>query len=252
VRTTFGGAAAEVESERPASRRASVVVAALVVLGGAGAAAFLLNRGPAAHELASPAPAVAPPPSTPIAAVPPTPTAAPARTPPPEERTPSAHAREPSSPPGRKVGARHAATAAAPSTAATAAEPAPAVEVAAPERRGPASAGPADLAGAWEGPWTDPAHNQKGRLFLQIAGGGGASGWLYNVSARQSYRMVGTLSPAGGLDLACQCPPNQSFFARGSLRVDAGGEVRGQLSLASAAGAFGETHLTLRRSAASR
>ncbi|MDB4982463.1 MAG: hypothetical protein JWM82_3215, partial [Myxococcales bacterium] len=119
------------------------------------------------------------------------------------------------------------------------------------ERRVPASASPAELAGAWEGPWTDPAHNQKGRVFLQIAGGGNATGWLYNTSARQSYRMLGALSPSGGLDLACQCPPNQSFFARGGLRVDASGEVKGQLALASAAGVFGEAHMILRRSSAS-
>src|SRR5207302_8250012 len=145
----------------------------------------------------------------------------------------------------------HHAAAPTLATAPMAAEPSPAIEAPVAERRAPASAGPADLVGAWEGPWTDPAHNQKGRLFLQIAGGGGASGWLYNVSARQSYRMLGTLSPAGGVELVCQCPPNQKFSARGSLHIDAGGDVRGQLALASPAGVFGETHLTLRRSAAS-
>ncbi|HVZ73096.1 MAG TPA: hypothetical protein VHJ20_12025, partial [Polyangia bacterium] len=131
------------------------------------------------------------------------------------------------------------------------AAPVPAPAAPAAEHRPPASPSPADLAGAWEGPWNDAAHNQRGRFFLSIGVNGSVAGWMYNTSARQSYRMVGGLATTGALELTCQCPANQNFVARGGLRVD-GGEVHGQLSLISPRGAFGDTRLTLRRTNAAR
>jgi len=115
-----------------------------------------------------------------------------------------------------------------------------------------ASASAADLTGNWEGPWNDPGKQQKGRLYLQIAADGGAAGWMYNEAAQQSFRMLGRMTAGGHLDLACQCPRDQQFWARGSIRLAGSGEVKGQLSLAGAAGVFGQSNLTLKHTNAVR
>jgi outer membrane biosynthesis protein TonB len=249
ARTTFGGAAGEVEAERPPRGKGPLVAAALLLLGG-GAAAFALTRTPAKPETpvaaaAAPPPTVAPPSAAPM---PPPPPAAPtpAEAPPPptavaEVRT----GKEKES--GRK--GRHAASGesapaapiepAAPSSSAT-----PSAEA---EHHAPAAAEPSgSLYGSWEGPWVDTAHNQKGRLSISVRPDGVASGWMFNTSANQSYRMLGRMSPAGGLDLGCQCPPGQMFYARGAVHVD-GSDLKGSLALSSPRGPFGETRLTLRR-----
>ena len=141
------------------------------------------------------------------------------------------------------AGARTAA-AAPPVTVASnrAATPAPAV---------PAPAAASDLTGTWEGPWNDPGKQQKGRLMLQIGADGSASGWMTNAAAKQSYRMVGRVGGSGHLDLACQCPPDQVFWARGTIRA-ASDELKGQLALSGATGVFGQSQLSLRHTAAAR
>jgi serine/threonine-protein kinase len=259
VRTTFGASASQVDDERPrpARRGAPIAVAVgLLAIGGA-AAAFLLRGGPTTAEVApAPAPAPAPAAPAPLAAAPAAaaePAPAPAAV-----KTPAAEPEEPSS---RKSGAssKKRRGGAAPTTtpAATAAASPRPTEPAAPggtEARAaePAHGGEAGgLTGAWEGPWVDAAHGQQGRLFLQI-GGGHAAGWMYNTSAKQSYRMVGTSSPSGALDLTCQCPPTQRFVARGTLRLEPTGEVHGDVALSSAAGVFGQTRMTLKRTNAAR
>jgi hypothetical protein len=111
------------------------------------------------------------------------------------------------------------------------------------------AAAPTDLSGTWEGPWEDPEHHQKGRLYLQVAGGGGANGWLSNATAARSYRLVGRAERPGEYVLACQCPANQAFSARVTLHPTEGGELRGRVSLSAASGVFGQSHVSLRRSA---
>jgi serine/threonine-protein kinase len=255
VRTTFGASASQVEDDepRPARRGAPILIAVGVLAIAGVAGAFLLRRGPATPEVAS-----APPPA-PVAAAAPPPAVAPA---PEAPKEPARAATDEDS--ARKAGApskKHHGG--APSTApAAASETAPprATEPAAPasgettpaRATEPAHGGDRELAGAWEGPWVDAAHNQQGRLFLQIGGGGHVAGWMYNTSAKQSYRMAGTASPSGALDLACQCPPGRGFNARGTLRLEPTGEVHGDVSLSSAAGVFGQTRMTLKRTNAAR
>jgi serine/threonine-protein kinase len=106
---------------------------------------------------------------------------------------------------------------------------------------------PAELAGAWEGAWNDPGKQQQGRLYLQIAGDGAASGWMFNGAAQESFRLAGRVTPAGTLDLSCRCPVDRTFSAHGSVRVGGAGELEGQLALSSKAGVFGQSHLALRR-----
>ena len=72
-------------------------------------------------------------------------------------------------------------------------------------------------------------------------------GWMANTVAHQTFRMLGRLSPTGTLELACQCPPNQGFFARGAVRGAEGNELTGQLSLSTKAAVFGQSRLTLKR-----
>ncbi len=108
---------------------------------------------------------------------------------------------------------------------------------------------PAELAGAWEGAWNDPGKQQQGRLYLQIAGDGAASGWMFNGAAQESFRLAGRVTPAGTLDLSCRCPADRTFSAHGSVRVGGAGELEGQLALSSKAGVFGQSHLALRRTA---
>ena len=70
---------------------------------------------------------------------------------------------------------------------------------------------------------------------------------MFNTAANESFRMVGRATPGGEVELACQCPAARTFTARGELRVDGQGQLAGKLGLFTAAGAFGESHLTLRR-----
>jgi serine/threonine-protein kinase len=105
---------------------------------------------------------------------------------------------------------------------------------------------PVDFTGVWEGPWTDAARHQSGRLYLQIAGDGAASGWFSNAAVRQSFRLTGRMASPGDLALACACPPRQEFGARVLIHA-AGGELKGQLTLSGDSGVFGQSHLTLRR-----
>ena len=115
----------------------------------------------------------------------------------------------------------------------------------------PAPSASPDFAGAWEGPWEDTGKQQKGRLFLQIAPAGAVSGWMYNRAAKESFRLFGTMTPRGDLDLTCKCPPQQGFVARGAIR-HAGSELTGRLALSTGAVVFGESQLTLRRTTQSR
>jgi tRNA A-37 threonylcarbamoyl transferase component Bud32 len=108
-----------------------------------------------------------------------------------------------------------------------------------------------DLTGRWEGPWNDPENRQKGRLFLELSSDGNVAGWMYNTSAKQSFRMAGRMAARGEVSLACQCPPGQAFYATGALRAS-GGELRGVLTLIAGARAFGQSHVDLRRTAAAK
>jgi serine/threonine protein kinase len=128
----------------------------------------------------------------------------------------------------------------------TAPPPAPRPVVASPAPTRTSAAAPG-FAGDWEGPWTDPDKHQNGRLSLHVAADGAVTGWMANTVAHQTFRMVGRLSPAGTLDLACQCPPSQGFFARGAVRRAEGSEMTGQLALSTGAAVFGQSHLTLTR-----
>jgi eukaryotic-like serine/threonine-protein kinase len=128
----------------------------------------------------------------------------------------------------------------------------PLADPAAQEPAPPAAeaAAPLDFTGVWEGPWTDAARHQNGRLYLQIAGNGAVTGWFSNAAVHQSFRMAGRMAGPGDLALACECPPQQGFAARASLHGVAGGELKGQLSLSGNTGIFGQSHLVLRRAAA--
>jgi tRNA A-37 threonylcarbamoyl transferase component Bud32 len=255
VKTTFGEAAAEVavDGEPPRGRagRVAIVVGLLALAGGA--AAFLLKGKPTttssvatAPMPSAGAPAGAAAPTSPLAtapAAPSAPIAAPA--PAPEEPAPSGLGNTKTDT-KKESGGGHAAKHGAAHRNAGATDDAAAAPVAAAAA---APASPGDSSGSWEGPWTDAAHGQHGRLFLQVSGGGAAVGWLYNVSAKQSYRMRGTLSAEGGVELACQCPPSQGFSLRGNVRPEGGGELKGGFSLVAAAGAFGDARVTLKRTA---
>jgi eukaryotic-like serine/threonine-protein kinase len=112
------------------------------------------------------------------------------------------------------------------------------------------AARPPDFLGVWEGPWTDAVRHQSGRLYLQIGGNGGVTGWFSNAAVRQSFRLNGRMASPGELTLACACPPRQDFGARVLVHEAGGGEIRGQLTLSGATGVFGQSHLVLRRAAA--
>ncbi len=137
--------------------------------------------------------------------------------------------------------------AAAPAVAAEA-EPAPTTPP--PSPRAAPAADAADLGGAWEGPWVDPGRQQRGRFYLSIARDGVVSGWMYNGGAQQTFRMIGRMAANGYLDLACQCPPNQAFWARGTLQAAGGGEVKGKLTLLTGRGSFGQSQMSLHRTTA--
>jgi hypothetical protein len=126
------------------------------------------------------------------------------------------------------------------------AAPAPEPPPAAPPAPHPAPA----FAGSWEGPWTDPGKKQQGVFRLQVADDGAVSGTMWNGVARRSFRLSGKLTPSGQLDLACDCPAEQAFSVRGTVRPAGGGEFQGQLALATSAGVFGEPQVTLHRGGA--
>jgi serine/threonine-protein kinase len=235
VSTTFGDSAAEISAVARPARKAPKVIAAVVVLAGGAAAAAFFARGPAPE---APKPLVARAADPPAPTAPP-PAAAPSpETPPkaPEPVAAGAQSKPSSDKPSSKKGGRHAEV----ETAALASG--------APEPATPKA--PPELPGTWEGPWTDHAHNQHGRFFLQLQPGGSVAGWMTNASAKQSYRMVGAFSPSGALDLSCQCPAAQQFGARGTVRAETSGELVGDLSLATPSGVFGQARLSLHRSAA--
>jgi serine/threonine-protein kinase len=250
VRTTFGASASEVASPADAPRARSPamigVTIAILAAGGAVAATLALQRRP--ERAAAPAPAAPPPVSaagtapaaapTPAAAPDPAPAAAPPPAGAPQVPAASAHATTMAASSSKKKGAHHPSPSEAASSGETAAVP--------------ASSAPVELPGTWEGPWTDHAHGQQGRFFLQLAPNGSVAGWMTNAAAKQSYRMAGTFTPAGALELACQCPRGQEFAARGAVHADGAGELKGELSLTTASGVFGQSRLSLRRSSAPR
>ncbi|HEY4393142.1 MAG TPA: serine/threonine-protein kinase, partial [Polyangia bacterium] len=244
-KTTFGDSAAElVDGAAPPRRRGSMTLVVAAVLGlGAGGIAVSRLRAPQSMGAAAPPATASPPPVAAAATVVPAPSpAATVRNPVAAPSAPPANTPAPKEDSRKK--ARHhgveVASAAAPAPAA-AATPAPADTTA---------AAPTDLSGAWEGPWEDPDHHQKGRLYLQVSGGGGASGWLSNATAGRSYRLVGRAERPGEYLLACQCPANQTFNARVVLHPTEAGELRGRVSLSAATGVFGQSHVLLRHSAA--
>jgi hypothetical protein len=112
----------------------------------------------------------------------------------------------------------------------------------------PATSPAAALAGVWAGPWIDREKHQHGRLYLQVLAGGQVSGWMSNLTAHQTFRLAGRVSPSGQFDLACECAPAQAFAVRGALRPGAT-EARGQLAFSSSAGVFGRGQVTLGRQA---
>jgi tRNA A-37 threonylcarbamoyl transferase component Bud32 len=259
TKTTFGDSAAEVvDAAAPPRKRGSMtlVVAAVLGLGAGGIAAVTRLRAsqsgvtaPApATETTSPvaaaaAPAAASAPSTVMA-----PNAAPAPAPAAAPAPPAASTRAPKED-ARKKGHHHGVEVASAGAPAPSGASAPAAPPVAPAPAETTAATPTDFSGTWEGPWEDPEHHQKGRLYLQVAGGGGASGWFSNATAGRSYRLVGRAERPGEYLLACQCPANQTFIARVILHPTEGAELRGRVSLSAAAGVFGQSHVTLRRSA---
>jgi len=257
-KTTFGDSAAEIAgtAPAPASKRGSLTLVVAAVLGlGAGGLAVMRLRAPAPQPAApiaaaSSEPAHSPPaPPAAAGAVPPAaaPVAPPAAAPPPAAPAPPpaptpapVASKEKESPAqAKKKGHHHGVEVASVSgpAPATAAETAPAVP--------PPAAGPSDFSGVWEGPWTDPEHHQNGRLYLQV-GNGAVNGWFSNVTAGQSYRLVGRAAGPGEFALACQCPPNQGFDVRVTLHPTEAGELKGRVALSSGAGVFGQSHVVLK------
>ena len=257
--TTFGNAAAELVSDADiagaGSRRGRIVVAvvvAAILIGGGVFASRALKTDGGEVAIAPAAPTPQAPGSPPVtrAATPSAPVAA-ASPRAPAELPPAAPAASAVDSDARKLGGKKGRKGSDAAPAVAAAEPekpsetAPTAVAAAPPSTG-------DLTGNWEGPWNDPGKQQKGRLFLQIGADGAVAGWMTNNAAQQSYRMLGRMTAGGHLDLACQCPRDQGFWAKGALRASGAGEVKGQLSLSSAAGVFGQSHLTLKHTSASR
>ncbi|HVY37912.1 MAG TPA: hypothetical protein VHM31_08250, partial [Polyangia bacterium] len=150
-------------------------------------------------------------------------------------------------PSGKRATAPHRALAAAAPARAAATPAAPTATTPPPAASGDSAS--ADVTGAWEGAWTDAEHHQHGRLFLQVSPGGGAVGWFSNANAAQSYRLTGRAESLGVFTLACDCPAEQAFSVRASLR-NQDGEVRGRLTLSAASGVFGQSHVVLHRAAA--
>ena len=263
-KTTFGDSAAELVEGAAAPKRGGVsmtlVVAALLGLGAGGVAVSRLHGhssdlapAPPAAAFASPpvlpptaapapAPAAVPTPSPPSA--PPAPAAAsPSASVPAAAATPPASAKETAS--AKKKGHHHAVEVASNAEASPAGAPGPAPAAATSEA--PAAT---DFSGIWEGPWIDNERHQNGRLYLQVGSGGTANGWLSNTTAGRSYRLAGRADRPGEYALVCECPVNQGFNVRVVLHQAEGSELKGRLSLAAAAGVFGQSHVVLHRSAA--
>jgi serine/threonine-protein kinase len=260
VRTTFGASASEVGGsetetlERPPRRKGPLLAALLVAAGGAVAAALALRPSPAEPPPAPPPVAVTPAPPAPVAPKAPSAPAEPkAPAPAAPKPAPAVHEAVATPPPASKPSKPTRTVAAtAPSRREPApppsAPPPPAAVVAPPpaaeERRGATP-----HAGAWEGPWVDAANNQRGRLFLQVAPGGSVAGWMYNTSAKLSFRMSGTMKRDGAVDLDCQCPADQAFSARGAFAADEDGDLKGDIALSASSRVFGHARVTLRRNA---
>jgi serine/threonine protein kinase len=241
--TTFGDAASEViddDLDKIPRRRplAFAIVAAIVV--GLGVGGVFARRGhlPAfAARKALPATWSSTPPQA--VATSPAPGTAPAT---PAEKEP--HPRRA----GKKEAAgKHAHHTVASVTEAAPAAPAPTEPP--PARASAASDAPFDYSGAWEGPWNDAEHQQRGRLYLQVGPGAEASGWFSNASAGQSYRLVGRADSPGLYTLTCACPAGQAFTVQATLH-DRDGELRGRLALSASTGPFGQSHVVLRRAPA--
>ena len=269
--TTFGEAAAELVSDTDiaggrASRRGRIIAGAAVAAALIGGAVFAVRRSgdvaPAPSTAAvvatpdslstRPAPATAPAPAAArSAAHSPTggtgTTAAAGQRKRAGKKAPSAAAQ-----PGESTPTPAAAAVTAEEPTSGAAAPEPVQPAPSPSARPAAAADASDLGGTWEGPWVDSTRQQRGRFYLSIGGDGVVSGWMYNGGAQQTFRMVGRMAPGGYLDLACQCPPNQTFWARGTLHVAGGGEVKGRLTLLTGSGTFGQSQLSLRRTTATR
>ncbi|HEX3905844.1 MAG TPA: serine/threonine-protein kinase [Polyangia bacterium] len=269
-KTTFGDSAAElVDGAAPPRKRSSMtlVVAAVLGLGAGGIAVSRLhiNHGENQSEAAPPPAAVPSPPTSaqlPHAAAPPTPAGeiappagavAPAPSPtaaPPPSSTPAPPPAKEEAAVVKKKGRHHGAELASAATRPPEEAPAASPSASSPEPSVAAAAGPLDLSGAWEGPWSDLDHHQTGRLYLQVGGGGQVSGWLSNATAGRSYRIAGRAERPGDLALACQCPVNQGFDVHVLLHQAEGGELKGRVSLSAAAGVFGQSHVVLHRTTA--
>jgi serine/threonine-protein kinase len=253
VRTTFGASASEVATdetlERPPRRKGPLFAALLLVAGGGVAVALALKPKPDAPPVTvPPAPvAVSPAPvaPSPAPAPPPAPVARKAEPAPERPAPPSPPAAKPGKPARTVIASstsrREPAPTPAPATAPAATAPPP---PAAEERRAAAP-----HVGAWEGPWIDTANGQRGRLFLQVGPGGSVAGWMYNTSAKLSFRMSGSMKRDGAVDLDCQCPPGQAFSARGTFSPDEDGDLKADVALSAQAGVFGHARVTLRRNA---
>jgi serine/threonine-protein kinase len=266
AKTTFGDSAAElvIEDDGAPPRKARSVALVVAALLGLGAGGVAVSRLRAQHTEGAPpvATAESPPPSAPSP-----PTVAPARAAV-APSSPTSAAPAPSAPPSSSASAPVGPVAPGPSAREAASAKKKGrhhgVEVAsaagAPPTEPPAAASPSeatsdspasvDYSGIWEGPWTDSERHQNGRLYLQVTSGGAASGWLSNATAGRSYRLTGRAERPGDYALVCECPVNQGFNVRVALHQADGSELKGRVSLSTASGVFGQSHVVLRRSAA--
>jgi serine/threonine-protein kinase len=257
VRTTFGGVASELVTPDAARARGRRIAMA-VIAGCAGVAlaavGILAARGHGGRTPDAPPAAVAAPPAPAAAPVKPeAPTPSRIAAPAPSAPSPAA------APPGHEASAGHAKRRVAPRTAEPSAPASDADKLASLEPLPPPPPPPpppvphegrksdVGVVGTWEGPWNDAAHQQQGRLFVQVGADGAVAGWMFNSAAGQSYRMTGHMSSDGALDLVCLCPEQQNFTVRGTLAGADHGELHGRLVLSTAAGAFGQSQVTLRR-----
>jgi hypothetical protein len=256
-KTTFGDSAAELvatDAPAPGARRRAPAVLGLVAAALAVTAAVIALRRQPSSDRATPAGVI---PSSLGPAVAATPPAGSAGTPPPASTAGGAapprkdplRTKRSERTPGRRIAtvAPEQRSDPYPAGAAGPGAPQPAEPPA-----GIGEAPAADFTGVWEGPWTDGARRQNGRLYLQIGGNGHVTGWFSNGAARESFRLTGRMAAPGDVTLACECPPQRGFAAHVSVRASSDGELKGQLALSGATGIFGQSHLVLRRAAARR